>query len=79
MATCLVVAPVVSAVSERRKRRAGASRQAALAIVLLAACGASAAPEAWLEFMGGNVRTDGLRCDLEAIKGAGFSGVQFFT
>ena len=28
--------------------------------------------------MGGNVRKDGLRCDLEAIKGAGFSGVHFF-
>ena len=44
----------------------------------LCVCGASAAPEAWLEFMGGNVRRDGLRCDLEAIKGAGFSGVHFF-
>ena len=35
-------------------------------------------PEAWLEFMGGNVRKDGLRCDLEAIRAAGFSGVHFF-
>ena len=35
-------------------------------------------PEVWLEFMGGNVRKDGLRCDLEAIKYAGFSGVHFF-
>ena len=35
-------------------------------------------PEAWLEFMGGNVRMDGLRLDLEAIKDAGISGVQFF-
>ena len=35
-------------------------------------------PEAWLEFMGGNVRKDGLRCDLEAIKEAGLSGVHFF-
>ena len=35
-------------------------------------------PEVWLEFMGGNVRKDGLRCDLEAIKDAGFSGVHFF-
>ena len=35
-------------------------------------------PEVWLEFMGGNVRKDGLTCDLEAIKGAGFSGVHFF-
>ena len=39
---------------------------------------ASAGPEVWLELMGGNVRKDGLRCDLEAIKGAGFSGVHFF-
>ena len=35
-------------------------------------------PEAWLEFMGGNVRMDGLRLDLQAIKDAGISGVQFF-
>ncbi|MCR5750361.1 MAG: hypothetical protein K6G91_00215, partial [Kiritimatiellae bacterium] len=35
-------------------------------------------PEVWLEFMGGNVRKDGLRCDLEAVKDAGFSGVHFF-
>ena len=40
--------------------------------------GAFAAPEAWLELMGGNVRMDGLRCDLEAIKEAGCSGVHFF-
>ena len=36
------------------------------------------APEVWLEFLGGNVRKDGLRCDLEAIREAGFSGVHFF-
>ena len=35
-------------------------------------------PEVWLELMGGNVRKDGLRLDLEAIKAAGISGVQFF-
>ena len=35
-------------------------------------------PEAWLEIMGGNVRKDGLRLDLEAIKEDGFLGVQFF-
>ena len=35
-------------------------------------------PEAWLEFMGGNVSKDGLRKDLEAIREAGLSGVQFF-
>ena len=50
----------------------------AVALSALAASVASAAPEVWLEFMGGNVRKDGLRCDLEAIKGAGFSGVHFF-
>ena len=35
-------------------------------------------PEAWLELLGGNVRKDGLRCDLEAIKAAGIAGVQLF-
>ncbi len=35
-------------------------------------------PEAWLEIMGGNFRKDGLRCDLEAIKEAGLSGIHFF-
>lgn len=54
----------------------------ALGMLLCAGFGASAAPlrgpEAWLEFMGGNVRMDGLRLDLEAIRDAGISGVQFF-
>ena len=45
---------------------------------MIVASVAFAAPEVWLEFMGGNVRKDGLRCDLEAIKDAGFSGVHFF-
>ena len=44
----------------------------------LAGDAAPKGPEVWLEFMGGNVRKDGLTCDLEAIKGAGFSGVHFF-
>lgn len=35
-------------------------------------------PEAWLNFMGGNVRKDGLRLDLEAIRAAGISGIHFF-
>jgi len=35
-------------------------------------------PEVWLEFMGGNVARDGLRKDLEEIRSAGISGVQFF-
>ena len=35
-------------------------------------------PEAWLELIGGNVRMDGMRLDLQAVKDAGISGVQFF-
>ena len=54
--------------------------------LILAFCAASAAvalagvrgPEVWLEFIGGNVRKDGLRCDLEAIREAGLSGIHFF-
>ena len=34
-------------------------------------------PEAWFELMGGNVRKDGLRMDLEAIRAAGLSGIHF--
>ena len=53
-----------------------------IGLALPVCCFASVAdvkgPEVWLEFMGGNVRKDGLRCDLEAIKDAGFSGVHFF-
>ena len=55
-----------------------------VAVLFLSAdgkCGDSTTPrgpEAWLEFMGGNVRKDGLRCDLEAIREAGLSGVHFF-
>ena len=48
------------------------------ASVGIAEAGLLRGPEVWLEFMGGNVRKDGLRCDLEAIKVAGFSGVHFF-
>ena len=56
---------------------------ALLCMVLCGTFGAYASaplrgPEAWLEFMGGNVRKDGLCLDLEAIREAGFSGVQFF-
>ena len=55
-----------------------------LSVSLLAACAAVAepslpkGPEAWLEFVEGNVRKDGLRLDLEALKDAGISGVHFF-
>ena len=50
----------------------------ALPVCCLASLAGVKGPEVWLEFMGGNVRKDGLRCDLEAIKDAGFSGVHFF-
>lgn len=35
-------------------------------------------PETWFHFIGGNVSTAGITADLEAISGAGISGVQLF-
>ncbi|MDD5522738.1 MAG: glycosyl hydrolase [Kiritimatiellae bacterium] len=35
-------------------------------------------PETWVHFIGGNVATQGITADLEAIKGAGISGIQLF-
>ncbi len=35
-------------------------------------------PEIWMHFIGGNVSTQGITADLEAIKGAGISGIQLF-
>jgi hypothetical protein len=35
-------------------------------------------PETWFHFIGGNVAEKGITADLEAIQGAGISGVQFF-
>ncbi|MGN1214796.1 MAG: glycosyl hydrolase [Candidatus Cryptobacteroides sp.] len=35
-------------------------------------------PETWFHFVDGNVSKEGIRKDLEAIKGAGIRGVQFF-
>jgi hypothetical protein len=35
-------------------------------------------PETWFHFIGGNVSKAGITADLEAIAGAGISGVQFF-
>jgi hypothetical protein len=35
-------------------------------------------PETWFHFIGGNVAAKGITADLEAIKRAGISGVQFF-
>lgn len=39
---------------------------------------ASFRPETWFHFIGGNVSTQGITADLEAIAGAGISGVQLF-
>ena len=58
-------------------------------VTLFAACAANGlcapsvsplpkGPEAWFEFIDGNVRRDGLRRDLESLKEAGFSAVHFF-
>lgn len=35
-------------------------------------------PETWFHFIGGNVAKGGITADLEAIKGAGISGIQLF-
>lgn len=35
-------------------------------------------PETWFHYIGGNVATKGITTDLEAIAGAGFSGIQLF-
>ena len=35
-------------------------------------------PETWFHLIGGNVSKAGLTADLEAIKAAGFGGIQFF-
>jgi hypothetical protein len=35
-------------------------------------------PETWFHFIGGNVAAKGITADLEAIKGAGISGIQLF-
>jgi hypothetical protein len=35
-------------------------------------------PETWFHLIGGNVSKEGLTADLEAIKAAGFGGIQFF-
>ncbi|MDR2775271.1 MAG: hypothetical protein LBC19_11125 [Tannerella sp.] len=35
-------------------------------------------PETWFHFIGGNVAAKGITADLEAIAGAGLSGIQFF-
>ena len=35
-------------------------------------------PETWFHFIGGNVARPGITADLEAIKGAGISGIHLF-
>ncbi len=35
-------------------------------------------PETWFHFIGGNVAKPGITADLEAIKGAGISGIHLF-
>ena len=35
-------------------------------------------PQTWFHFIGGNVSSEGITADLEALAGAGFSGVQLF-
>jgi hypothetical protein len=35
-------------------------------------------PETWFHYIGGNVAETGITADLEAIAGAGFSGIQLF-
>ena len=35
-------------------------------------------PQTWFHYVGGNVSTEGITADLEAIAAAGFSGVQLF-
>ena len=68
----------------------GSQFMAALAVAA-AFCGMGAAPDAafrappsdsrpetWFHFIGGNVARPGITADLEAIKGAGISGVQLF-
>ncbi len=35
-------------------------------------------PETWFHYIGGNVSLEGITADLEAIAGAGFSGIQLF-
>ena len=65
-----------------KMRFANMSAMLLLHVVAMPAVAMCAAPisgsETWLELMGGNVRKDGLRMDLEAIRDAGISGVQFF-
>ena len=40
--------------------------------------GRSTAPETWFHVIGGNASKEGLAADLDAIKAAGISGIQFF-
>ena len=45
---------------------------------LIVAAGLDSRPETWFHIIGGNVSKAGLTADLEALKEAGFGGIQFF-
>ena len=47
-------------------------------VSLVAAVGLDSHPETWFHIIGGNVSKAGLTADLEALKDAGFGGIQFF-
>ena len=51
---------------------------AAAVTVTYATAGADSRPETWFHIIGGNVSKAGLTADLEALKDAGFGGIQFF-
>lgn len=49
-----------------------------LPLLMAVAAMGSTAPETWFHVIGGNVTAEGLTKDLEAIRAAGVSGIQFF-
>ena len=50
----------------------------AVGLQIVAAEGADCRPETWFHVIGGNASKAGLTADLEALKDAGFGGIQFF-
>ena len=50
----------------------------AVALSFAAAADRNARPETWFHVIGGNASKAGLTADLEALKSAGFGGIQFF-
>ena len=49
-----------------------------VALPLVVAAGMDSRPETWFHIIGGNASKAGLTADLEALKEAGFGGIQFF-